>query len=51
MKFSYTVKGTTQTDKTQEEVEYELRQAAEDATDDGFHEVTEVVVKNVVVMD
>lgn len=44
MQFAYTVKGITETKKTKDEVEDDLRQAAEEATDDGLHEVTEVVV-------
>jgi hypothetical protein len=45
MKFTYTLRGFTQTHKTKEEVEEELRQALEDATDDGPFEIQEVEVE------
>lgn len=44
MQFAYTVKGITESNRTKDEIEVDLREAAEEATDDGLHEVTEVVV-------
>lgn len=44
MKYAYTVKGTTVTVKPKAEVEDELREACEAATDDGQFEVESIVV-------
>lgn len=43
MQFAYTVKGITESNRTKDEIGV-VREAAEEATDDGLHEVTEVVV-------